>query len=1175
MNNEQEALQQEKQAFTSMAYPIEALKQALQKDQTVELTDADDTYLEVVLADVFKAINRPIALIVPTAADARNVRRALDGLSERELLHLPTPDISPYAGVSPDRAIIMDRLAISADIQNFSSNQVLIASAVAWARRIVPPKALQELSIHLEIEDIIDLKALQKTLINGGYVHVSVVEDVGTFSIHKGVIDLFSPNKPFPVRIALYENMIESIREIDPNTQRSKKDLAYCEAVPVREILFTKKNISNAREKLRTLATNENIPNITLRSILKDIEEKIRFFGIESLLPAFFPKLVPIYEQLPSNTCVVVIEPERVLQRAKRHFDGYQQEFSRESENAELNFDPNEFLLSPDKFHASFERAPKKIFCRKLASKKNPYKSFSFPYLTNKDLVKLRKKHHETGTFRTILARIRTWIPLYSRICFSMGSAGAANRLAAMLRAHDIQTKVYRGKINLTKKRFSPVKEFEIFEGMTNKGYRAPAKGIAVITEHELFGKIYRRSSQALTKEATTVANFRELVVGDFIVHLDFGIGKYDGLTRISNAGADVDFLVIQYANDDKLYLPIYRLNRVQKYVGSTSNVRIDKLGSSSWSITKAKVKKQLADIANHLLEIYAQRAKQEGFAFSEPNEKYHEFAASFPYEETRDQARAIKDALADMIKPKPMDRLLCGDVGFGKTEVAMRVAYKAVVDKRQVAMLVPTTVLAEQHYRSFKNRFATTSARVEVLSRFRTTKQAKRILRETEEGKVDILIGTHRILSKDVVFSDLGLLLVDEEQRFGVRHKEKLKEIRSTLDVLTLSATPIPRTMEMAMLGVRDLSMILTPPTNRIAIATYLAKFNHAIIREGIQRELDRGGQVFFVHNRVGTIYNIASEIQKIVPNARIAVGHAQMQDTELEEIMLQFVDYKIDVLVSTTIVESGIDVARANTMFINHADKFGLSQLHQLRGRTGRGGERAYCYLLVQDPKKLKPDAKQRLEIIIQHTKLGAGVQIAHHDLDMRGAGNMLGRDQSGHIESVGFELFTTLLNETIAELKGEPTEKELEPDVRIPVSAYLPEDYIKDVGQRLLFYKRYNQAADDEQVFELHAEIQDRYGRAPEPVEHLKELVLLKITMLNIGAKSIEAGPKSVVIDLLESTPLLPQKVIALIKRKRDYSFSRDMNITRKLGNASSKQALVAAMQMARELVQCLPK
>jgi transcription-repair coupling factor (superfamily II helicase) len=607
---------------------------------------------------------------------------------------------------------------------------------------------------------------------------------------------------------------------------------------------------------------------------------------------------------------------------------------------------------------------------------------------------------------------------------------------------------------------WNPSTHAHLVLGDVSAGFLDEGERIAVYSDEDVFGP--RAQPRKAPKRPKTfgddAADFRDLKESDLVVHVEHGIARYDGLTRLDVRGFAADFILLQFAGKDRLYMPVGRLRQIQKYVGGDpSKTKLDSLKSQTFQKRKAKVKEELLKMAAELLDIYAARAAHPGYAFTPPDAMYRQFEADFEFEETPDQAKAIEDVLVDMQQPKPMDRLVCGDVGYGKTEVALRAAFKAVEDKKQVAVLVPTTVLAAQHYRTFSARFGDYPVTVEVISRFQGPKETKDILTRAREGKVDVLIGTHRLLSQDVSFKELGLVVVDEEQRFGVKHKEQLKKLRKLVDVLTLTATPIPRTLHMAMMGVRDLSIIGTPPVDRRAIRTFVSKFDGPTIKEAIERELARGGQVFFLHNRVQSIAGVYEYLHKLVPQAKMAVAHGQLAEGKLEKVMTDFIDRKHDVLLCTAIIESGLDIPSANTILVDRADHFGLSQLYQIRGRVGRSRERAFCYLLVPARRKITRDAQKRLQVLQQFTELGAGFQIASHDLEIRGAGNLLGPDQSGTIAAVGFDLYAQLMDEAVAELKGEKPREEFEPDVELPVPALIPEEYVPDVQQRLFFYKQ----------------------------------------------------------------------------------------------------------------------
>jgi transcription-repair coupling factor (superfamily II helicase) len=690
------------------------------------------------------------------------------------------------------------------------------------------------------------------------------------------------------------------------------------------------------------------------------------------------------------------------------------------------------------------------------------------------------------------------------------------------------------------------------------------------LSGRELFGNQVTTTTQKSVTEHAEISHFQDLTPGDYVVHIDFGIGKYLGLEHMEIEGVTNDFLHLEYANEDRLYIPVYRLNKIQKYIGE-GEFRLDKLGGTRWEKRKEQVKEQIRAIAGDLLKLYAEREMAEGHAFSPPDEYFQDFEEDFPFEETPDQAQAIEETLNDMMDEQPMDRLICGDVGFGKTEVAIRAAMKAVLDGKQVAVLVPTTILSEQHLITFRDRVEDYGARVEAVSRFRSNKKVDEIIETTAEGKVDILIGTHRLLSGDVEFADLGLLVVDEEQRFGVKHKEHIKKMRSNIDVLTLTATPIPRTLQMSMLGIRDLSIIATPPHNRLAVRTHVARFSDDVIREAIMREISRGGQVFFVHNRVKTIEEMASHVAEVVPEADIAIGHGQMSEKKLEDVMYSYIQGDINVLVCSSIIESGLDIPNANTIVINRADMFGLSQLYQLRGRVGRSGERAYAYLLIPQHRTLPDDAKTRLEVLQRHTELGSGFQVASYDLEIRGAGNLLGEDQSGHISSVGLDLYTDLLEETINDLRDIDTEEEIDPEINIPVEAYLPGEYIPSTSLRLMFYKRMSLAQSHQELFDTFDELVDRFGSPPETVRNLRDLLAVKVGCRLIRARRLDTGPSAIQIRLDQSTPLRPEQLVELSEETNGrFEITKSMKLLYSLKPDESARPLETTRQLVDRLL-----
>lgn len=1170
------ALLDEERALSAIRYPLEEAVARLRDTGRLRLTGASGPWLGLVLGDLALALERPMAVVLPGNREARSLATALRALGadgERRSAHwLPAPDVSPYAGAAPDRGVAMQRLGALRAAGTLGAGDFLVTSAAGWARRGVPFAALAERSMTLEVEAELDVDALQRMLLEGGYVSVGLVEDPGTFSIRGGLIDLFCPDWAQPVRVDLYGDLIESIRVFDPADQRSRDSLEQVSLGPVREEILAPATLERARRRLVELGDRLKLPSRKVQALVQELEEGRRVFGIEGLLPAFHERLLPVEASLPEGTVRVIVEPGRVHEAIESLHQQHVREFERERDAGELVFAAEEFVLSAAEALQPVSGTPW-IEAAGL-TEGEAGEAVCFPALDNGELSRLRRQHPDGGgldeTVRT-LARWREWA---GRMVFFCGTRGGAMRLASLLEQDEgVQAPILDGPFDPAAPGSPPCMRYEIRVAELDAGFRSPSRGLVVVTDREVFGRAARRAGAAVVQEAAAIASFKELLVGDLVVHVDHGVGRYQGLERMDVGGYENDFLTLEYADGDRLFLPVHRLDRVQRYVGSQTFTRLDRLGGTGWERTREKVRRQLADVAGELIRIQAERAARVGRAFSAPDDVYRQFEAAFPHAETPHQAQAIEEVLADMQGERPMDRLLCGDVGFGKTEVAMRAACKAVVDGAQVAVLVPTTVLAEQHLKSFRARFEGFPVRVEGLSRFRSAGASREILEDVASGKVDIVIGTHRLLSKDIVFADLGLLIIDEEQRFGVTHKERIKSLRSTVDVLTMTATPIPRTLEMSLLGIRDLSVIMTPPPGRLAVRTHLARFRETVVREGMEREFARGGQVFFVHNRVDSIHAVAAELQRMVPEARIAIGHAQLPDGELEQVMLRFLTGEANVLLSTTIIESGIDIPTANTIFIHHADTFGLAQLHQLRGRVGRSSERGYCYVLVDNPARLADDARRRLEVLQQHTELGVGLQIAQHDLDIRGAGSLLGRDQSGHVEAIGFELYAELLQEAVAELRGQPVERDAEPEVKLPVTAYIPEDYVADVGQRLAFYKRFSGADDEPALHDTFAELEDRYGPAPEPVRSLRDVVALKVLMRRIRAVRIEAGPKAIVIDLPQDTHLDPDRVIELITASRgQWEFRPEMRLIRHLKGKDAEAIVAVALEAGRALLRC---
>jgi len=788
----------------------------------------------------------------------------------------------------------------------------------------------------------------------------------------------------------------------------------------------------------------------------------------------------------------------------------------------------------------------------------------------------LELERRKGGLLAPLARTIAEWLENRERVVIACRSYRQAEQLASFFKEHDFAVRLAEPPLAAA----DPAAGVLTLYGLPlSAGFDLPAEQLHFVSETELFGtKRLGRAFREKPRRTGPTVSFDELQTGDVIVHRDHGLGIYQGLVNLTINGITNDFLLLVYQGEDRLYVPVDRLNLVHKYKGlDDSAPKIDKLGGKSWATTKKRVKDAVWKVAHELLDIYAKRAMRKGHAFSLPDDLYREFEESFAYNETAGQQKAIDEVLADLTREEPMDRLLCGDVGYGKTEVAMRAAFKVLEDGHQVAVLVPTTVLAEQHARTFGERFNGFPVRVESLNRFRSAAEQKRITSELAEGRVDLVIGTHRLLGKDVSFKRLGLLIVDEEHRFGVAHKERLKKMKAEVDVLTLTATPIPRTLQMSLLGIRDLSVISTPPERRQAIKTFVSRYDTLVVKEAVVRELQRAGQVFFVHNRVQTIHEMAATVQGLVPEARIAVAHGQLPAAHLEEIMVRFIRHEIDVLVCTTIIESGLDIPNANTIIVNRADRLGLAEIYQLRGRVGRSSGQAYAYLLVPSLEELSEDAQKRLRALTEYSELGGGFKLAMSDLQIRGGGNLLGVSQSGHIAAVGYDLYLDLLAKTVEDLKrkqitGELDEREeVEPELSLRLSAYIPESYIGDLDQRYLAYRRMASIASIDDILELKEELRDRYGSPPEEVRNLFEVMALKPDLRRLRIKKVEQGDKALVFHFDKDAAVDPEKILGMVKKGKPKSrFTPDGRLIVEMAAGSAAEVLAGVKKILHGLM-----
>jgi transcription-repair coupling factor (superfamily II helicase) len=1088
-----------------------------------------------------RAAGRPVVYVCrgQIVDDVLRDLRFLAGANAHRVVSVPADERTPYHATSPDPLVVMERAAslhkLATSPQSFD---VVVVPAESAARRGVPFAEMQRMAEVVAVGEDVDRGALARRLIVGGYSQVNSVEDPGTFAVRGSIIDVFWAGLERPVRIDLFGDTVDTLKHFDPQSQRTLPGDAIEEVSigPAREIHLDETTAASAKKILRELADAVDYPTKKLRELLEDIDNKIAFFGIEGLLPAFYGKLetpIEVVERALGRDgfTTVIDDPGGV----RASIDVARADFVEHHRQAvlrgDLVFDPAVFLVESEKAIEDL-RARNAIELQSLIEGSQSLEQGDVIELRTpgthdirQDILRETTRTDREGVtaggdahslLEPLVKRIRELRGRQRAVVLPVASLGGVERLRDLLRAHHLEVRHLKDAPDLlddatvAKLRDPSVHAYTWIAKPVD-----PARGaeiihidVAVIAEEEIFGRRARRSTQAVRKGGfkTTLADLSE---GDHVVHVEHGVALFQGLTRLNVRGQEQDYLLLVYDGGDKLYLPVHRINLVQKYTGAGGHPpRLDKLGGTGWETTKKKVKAAVVAMAQDLLALYAKRELAQRPQHPAPDENYWSFEAAFPFETTPDQQKAIDETLGDMQRARPMDRLICGDVGYGKTEVGMRAAMLCVTGGRQVAVLAPTTVLAQQHFQTFQERFKGTPATIEVISRFKTTKEVKEILTRAKEGKLDIVIGTHRLLSTDVSFKQLGLILVDEEQRFGVKAKESLKKLKHNVDVMTLTATPIPRTLQMGFFGIRDMSVIETPPVDRRAIRTSIIKKDDEVIREAVLRELARGGQVYFVHNRVRSIQATADYIKRLVPEARIGIGHGQMDEEQLEDVMLRFMKHELNVLVCTAIIETGIDVPTANTMFIDHAEDFGLAQLYQLRGRVGRSKERAFAYLLIQgSPETLHPEARKRLEILQRFTELGAGFQVAQHDLELRGAGDLLGGSQHGHVTAVGYDLYAELLREAVEELKGKHLDDVPDPDINIPIAAFIPDKYIVDMHERLQAYQRLATAGTTQDIYDVVGSLSDLYGDAPPEVTALADIMALKMKLKEFAGRALD--------------------------------------------------------------------
>ncbi|UFS72002.1 transcription-repair coupling factor [Geomonas sp. RF6] len=1119
------------------------------------------------LSRLLAAASAPLLIVTPDQDSADEMVRELRFFSAtpEEIVPFPAWDIAPMEAAPVHADVIGERLNALFRLLDGRARAVVVPAQAAL-QRVMPRATLGEVSQYLVTGEELERETLLHKLVQLGYSQTPVVEDRSTFSVRGGILDVFPPDLEKPVRIEFFGDQVETMRAFDPLTQRSLEPVEELVLLPGREFILSEEVLKRFAPLLKRRCDEMGIGADRRRELLDQLQHGMYPPGVDFLQPLFHPGLETILDYGGGGAIRVLVDPAAFEDAAAKFSEQVSQGVARASLRDAVFCEPQQLYLSPGEFQRLLEKG--KLLLLPQLEIGTEESTLRVVTEGNADL-KLEIAPEGERALSGLTDRLSAFLAADYRVLIPCHQPGQARRLFELLSRYQLPLDVLEGGFNEALQR--PGAGVEILIGDIARGFRFPRERLAIIAEEEIFGKRVKRRALSETRKKQLLSSLAELKPGDHIVHVDFGVALYRGLKHLSLSGMEGDFLLLEYAGEDKLYLPVDRINLVQRYVGvEGSEPRLDRLGGPGWEKAKAKAKAEVQEMASELLKIHAAREIQQGYQFSPRDEMYREFEATFPFEETPDQANAIEDVITDMESIRPMDRLVCGDVGYGKTEVALRAAFKAVMDGKQVAVLVPTTVLAQQHSESFAGRFKDYPVRVEMLSRFRTAKEQKEILEGVKAGRVDVIIGTHRLLQKDVEFKDLGLIVVDEEQRFGVAHKERLKKYRAVVDILTLTATPIPRTLYMSLMGIRDLSIIDTPPVDRLAIKTFVSRSSDELIREAVMRELKRGGQVFFVHNRVQTIDAMAAELQRIVPEAKIGVGHGQMAEKELERVMLSFMHGESNLLLCTTIIESGLDIPSANTLIVNRADTFGLSQLYQLRGRVGRSKQRAYAYFLIPGEGAISPDARERLKIIQDITELGAGFRIATHDLEIRGAGDLLGARQSGDILAVGYELYVELLDEAVRTLKGEELPERVEPEIKLRVPAFIPEDYVPDPNQRLILYKKLAQPADEAQIDDISGELVDRFGALPQAVVYLLEVMRIRTLLKSLLVKEIEAAGGELVLSFHERTPVSPDAITALLKKEKGrYRFTPQFKLHAKLGDSSFDGVLAEARNLLKTL------
>jgi transcription-repair coupling factor (superfamily II helicase) len=1120
----------------------------------IECTGGDSASVACLLARLAEKATISMIMVMPSikacevfADDFRFFSKnpAMDPVIFPSYHLLPFKHLAYHGEIAAERIRILYKLAAG------DAPMIVLAPIEALLGRIIPKTVLCDRAELLIRGEEIDRDACIQSLLEGGYTQVTLVEEYGEYAIRGGILDVYSPLYPDPLRVEFFDDRVESLRFFSATDQRKLHEIEEAVIVPAREIVLDHFRMDMLKNNLRQLVRDSGLSISQADKLQERLANEGFFPGVESFIPLVYPVCDTLFDYVPAQTLWLLYnfqETEKQAIDRERHA----------VENYLASRADGRLCIPPEQLYQAWEKVSFEILtkCRLAFDVLGGYSndsrigaSLSFRLMVQ-DNTAVSSEIMMDKTRDNVLLPLVNWINEHLnagfRTLLACHSSAQMLRLQALIAPYGIPV------LCLEQPDYDALNEKTVCLciGHLSGGFVWPDEALAVITEKEIFGPRVRQRKTGAKKAdqgtvRTALIEFGDLKIGDLVVHVDHGIGIYSGMEKLTVERITNDFLVITYRDDDRLYIPVDRLTMIQKYMGVDGiTPEIDKMGGKAWKRVQEKARKSAEKIAADLLDLYASRKILQGHSFGQSDAYFTDFEAGFPFEETQDQLKAIDDVLNDMESSLPMDRLICGDVGYGKTEVALRAAFKAVNDAKQVAVLVPTTLLAEQHYQTFVDRFSRYPVVIDCLNRFRSRKEQGNIIERLRTGKTDIVIGTHRLLQKDIGFKDLGLAVIDEEQRFGVKHKEKLKKIRTTVDVLSMTATPIPRTLHMSLMGVRDISIIQTPPEFRRAIMSYISEFDPAVVAEAIRKEIDRNGQIFFIHNNINTIWNMASYLKDLVPQVRLGVAHGRLDENALERVMLQFVNKDLDMLVCTTIVESGLDIPNANTIIINRADRFGLAQIYQLRGRVGRAEEQAYAYLFVPRGAALTRDAQKRLKVLMDYSDLGAGFQIAMNDLRIRGGGAALGIEQSGNIAAVGYDMFLELLEEAVSRMKGEAVVEALVPEINIPLSVYISETYIPDIDQRLLAYRRLAKMTELKEISDFKMELTDRYGPMPMEAGNLLIKIMLKVLCVKAGVKRCDITDTNLYLTFSGSHMGCPQGLVDFIRTDpKRYRFSSD--------------------------------